>query len=119
MLSDRVVSLLYKYEIDASMVQSDAQGWALISEKSRSKTKPRPSVCVCFSGLTETEKTELSECAEKVGIQVNSNVVKSTTHLCCDLERVGPKKLEKAEAQGVRIISVSDFRHMLETGEIL
>ena len=81
------------------------------------KPKPKPKDLrdsVCFTGFTAGEKQELSVIAERLNLRIAKSVVKNLTYLVFG-PNAGPKKLEKATAQGVAIISEADFKK-LETG---
>ncbi|WP_127900242.1 BRCT domain-containing protein [Solirhodobacter olei] len=119
MLSDKVVAVLRKKEIPETPEMTEAEAWALISQHDRRLRKPKPSVSVCFSGFTDAEASELKEAAKASGFGVNSGIVRSTTHLCCGPLGAGRSKLAKAEEQGVRVVGAEEFRHMLNTGEVL
>jgi BRCT domain type II-containing protein len=46
------------------------------------------------------------------------SVTRNLAFLCAG-ENAGPKKLQKANEQGVYILSKDQFVHLIETGEIL
>ena len=66
---------------------------------------------VCFTGFTLTEKTELERLAEAKNMRVVDQVNMGLHFLVCG-PNAGPKKLEKASAQSVAIMSDTDFRTM-------
>ena len=45
-----------------------------------------------------------------------TSVTKNLAYLCCG-QNAGPKKLEKARAQGVTLLTESDFYNLVGTGE--
>ncbi|HAS6054758.1 TPA: hypothetical protein I7122_18665 [Vibrio vulnificus] len=72
---------------------------------------------ICFTGFSKSDKLVLSELAKLKGMQVRKEV---TVHLniLCYGSNAGPKKLEKAMAQGVMILNREQFEKMVETGEV-
>lgn len=118
MLSEDVKKILIKREIPIRPDMTDREAWNEIYALQKRNAKPRPSVSICFTGFGETRAEEFKGIARDLGFGVNASVVKSTTHLCCG-ENAGPKKLEKARAQGIKVIDEAQFHHMMETGEIL
>jgi NAD-dependent DNA ligase len=69
---------------------------------------------VCFSGFTTGEKDALVKLAEEKNLRVVGSVTRDLQLLVCG-PNAGPKKLEKASAQGVAIISEEDFREYKES----
>lgn len=63
---------------------------------------------VCFTGFTASEKDRLIETAKERGLKVVQSVTDELHYLVCG-PNAGPKKLEKAKAQGVAIILEEDF----------
>lgn len=70
-----------------------------------------------FTGFKAADKARLEETAEEAGMQVNSSMSDYVEVLCCGYN-AGPKKLEKARANHIIIISEPEFMQLLETGEI-
>ena len=69
---------------------------------------------ICFTGFGRGKnKTILKRIAKMNGFIVRDDVTKKLSHLCCGPEP-GPSKVEKAEFQGVEIISFGDFLQLLE-----
>jgi NAD-dependent DNA ligase len=64
---------------------------------------------VCFTGFTASEKDALVKIAESRTLRVVQSVTTELHFLVCGAN-AGPKKLEKATAQGVAIMSEEDFR---------
>ena len=119
MLSSKVLRVLKKYEITVPPEMAENDAWGLVRHHERKSQKPKAAVSVCFTGFTSSTSEELQQAAESAGFAVNLSVAKSTTHLCCGPLGAGPSKTKKAEEQGVRLLTEDQFRHMLETGEIL
>ncbi|MEM7183562.1 MAG: BRCT domain-containing protein [Spirochaetota bacterium] len=72
---------------------------------------------VCFTGFGATKKLELESFADSKNIKVVKSVTKNLDFLCAG-DNADYKKLEKAEAQGVQVLSEKQFQSMLTTGEI-
>jgi NAD-dependent DNA ligase len=64
---------------------------------------------VCFTGFTASEKDALIKIAESRTLRVVQSVTTDLQFLVCG-PNAGPKKLEKATAQGVAIMSEEDFK---------
>lgn len=72
---------------------------------------------ICFTGFKKADKDELIKIAESAGMFIRSSVTKKLEFLCCGYN-AGPKKIEKSRHQGVVVLSESQLKTMLETGEI-
>ncbi len=95
---------------------SDADGWKWIY----ANKKPNPNKGkeqICFSGFRPAEKDEIAKIAEEAGFKVVKSITKSLNFLCVG-ETPGPKKIEKAESQDVKILNAHQLILLLETGEI-
>ena len=70
-----------------------------------------------FTGFSTADKERLGGMAKAAGIAVKSSV---TTHLrfLCHGAKAGPKKLEKAKAQGTVILDEKQFTLLCGTGEL-
>lgn len=66
---------------------------------------------VCFTEFTASEKDSLVKIAENRSLRVVQSVTTDLHFLVCG-PNAGPKKLEKATAQGVAIISEEDFKNL-------
>ena len=70
---------------------------------------------IVFTGKMEGgSREEMTRKAEALGAVVQKAVSGNTDLLVCG-EKVGAKKLEKARAAGVRILSEAEYRQMVET----
>lgn len=102
-------------ESDISQI-SDNDAWVLIySIRERKAVDNR--IQVCFTGFGLTEKKQLMSLAE----EKNFNVVKSVTKKLDFLiggDNSGPKKVEKAESQGVQFLTLEQFENLINTGEL-
>lgn len=72
---------------------------------------------ICFTGFKKADKIKLVELAESEGMVVRGAVTINLEFLCCGYN-AGPKKIEKARHHGVIILNESQFKTMLQTGEI-
>lgn len=95
---------------------SDAEAWRLIYSIRSLKAKDTR-LQVCFTGFGKSEKQELTHLADSKNFNVVSSVTQKLDFLCCG-ENAGPKKLEKAEKQGVQVLNKEQFVRLLETGEV-
>jgi NAD-dependent DNA ligase len=97
-------------------VLSDSDAWKIIySMRSRKAQDNR--LQVCFTGFSTSRKNELSAIAESHNFKVVSSVTKNLDFLCGG-ENAGPKKIEKAELQGVQFLNETQFLNLAETGEV-
>lgn len=104
---------MHKDEISAL---SDAEAWRLIYSIRSAKAKD-DRLQICFTGFGVSKKKELTDIAKINNFKVVSSVTKTLDYLCGG-ENAGPKKIEKAETQGVQFLDESQFVHLIETGEI-
>ena len=72
---------------------------------------------VCFTGFSAPEKAELVGLAQEHKLVVATSVTKDLAFLCTG-ENAGPAKLAEATAQGVALLTRSQFEHLLATGEV-
>lgn len=72
---------------------------------------------VCFTGFAKSDKESLISLAESNNMFVRAGVTKHLDVLCYGYN-AGPKKLEKALAQGVFILNKKQFETMVKTGEV-
>lgn len=82
-------------------------------KRKRSPYKSKPGqLSVCFTGFgAKVIKEELQDAAELAGFHVAKSIIKKLNYLVCGPEP-GPKKLEKASAQGVTILSIEDWKEL-------
>ncbi len=95
---------------------TDAEAWKLIYSIRTVKAKDNR-LQVCFTGFGATRKQELINLSNDNKFKVVSSVTKKLDFLCGG-ENAGPKKIEKAESQGVQFLSDVQFINLIETGEI-
>ncbi|OOE43994.1 hypothetical protein BZG06_10160 [Salinivibrio kushneri] len=84
----------------------------------RPAPKPVDTFDVHFTGFKKDDKARLTELAKSANMKVRGEVTKHLNVLCYGYN-AGPKKLEKARAQGVMIINEPEFLHFIETGEVV
>jgi len=90
--------------------------WDLVYSLPKERKPLDKATTVCFTGFSGPEETLLIEIANQNGFRVVQSVVKNLTILCCG-PTPGPMKIEKAKAQGTRLISENDFRNEFEKFE--
>ena len=95
---------------------TDAEAWKLIYSIRTVKAKDNR-LQVCFTGFGTTQKQELTDLANSNKFKVVASVTKKLDFLCGG-ENAGPKKIEKAESQGVQFLTGKQFINLIETGEI-
>jgi len=110
--------LLSKSDMSKEKVSalSDAEAWKIIYSLRTTKAKDNR-LQVCFTGFGTSNKQELIELANSNNFKVVSSVTKKLDFLCGG-ENAGPKKIQKAESQGVQYLDGSQFIRLIETGEI-
>lgn len=100
-------------EIDAL---SDGEAWRLIYSIRTTKAKDTR-LQVCFTGFGTSKKEQLANLAHDNRFKVVSSVTKKLDYLVGG-ENSGPKKIEKAESQGVQFLNEQQFINLVETGEV-
>lgn len=95
---------------------SDAEAWKIIYSIRTVRAKDNR-LQVCFTGFGASAKQRLSDLAQRNNFKVASSVTKNLDYLVGG-ENAGPKKVEKAEAQGVQFLSEEQFIKLVETGEV-
>ena len=92
-----------------------------VSEKTLSQFKTRSNrnhkTEICFTGFKKKEKQQLIDLAESSGFFIRTAVTSNLEYLCCGTT-AGPKKIEKARIQGVIALNETQFKSLVETGEI-
>lgn len=118
MPSERVARiLLSKSDIEPGEIErlTEAQAWRLVYGLPKPKRNER--LQICFTGFGASQKEQLADRARSSNLRVVRSVTKSLSLLVCG-SNAGPKKIEKAGAQGVVLLEASEFEAFLETGEI-
>jgi len=123
MASEKVIRILHSrgapFSPEEMAAMSDAEGWKWIySNRPPSSPRKNPNELeVCFTGFAPEEKDMMADLASTKGMTVKKSVTKNLKFLVTG-EAPGPSKLEKAESQGVTILTEESFRKLVETGEI-
>jgi NAD-dependent DNA ligase len=95
---------------------SDGEAWRLIYSIRTTKAKDSR-LQVCFTGFGTSKREELTNLAHDNRFKVVSSVTKKLDYLVGG-ENAGPKKIEKAESQGVQFLNEQQFINLVETGEV-
>ncbi|WP_369929899.1 BRCT domain-containing protein [Xanthomonas sp. NCPPB 2632] len=118
MPSEKVTRILRKRGVaDADILAMlESQAWDHVYA-----TKPpkrEKGLEICFTGFTDSEKSELADLAKRGGLTVVTKVTKACFILCAGAT-AGAKKMKEATDQGVRIITRAELENFLLTGELL
>lgn len=103
-------------EIEA-MSEAEAWRWLYVHFPPRTTRHRKHSHQICFTGFSITEKGQLEAEAGSAHLEVVKSVTKSLRYLVTG-PNAGPSKLQKAKEQEVVLLTVDQFRTMLETGEL-
>ena len=95
---------------------SDAEAWRLIYSIRTTKAKDSR-LQVCFTGFGTSKKEALVNLAHDNRFKVVSSVTQKLDYLVGG-DNAGPKKIEKAESQGVEFLNEQQFMDLIETGEV-
>ena len=95
---------------------SDAEAWRIIYSIRTVKAKDNR-LQVCFTGFGTSKKDELTNLAHDNRFKVVASVTKKLDYLVGG-DNAGPKKIEKAESQGVQFLNESQFINLIDTGEV-
>lgn len=113
-------TMILKSKSDMSLEEisalSDGEAWRIIYSIRTVKAKDNR-LQVCFTGFGSSEKEELINLAHDNRLKVVASVTKKLDYLVGG-DNAGPKKIEKAEAQGVQFLNVLQFINFIETGEV-
>lgn len=112
----RILKARSSFSSDEIASMSDADGWNWVYANAKPKKERLNQIC--FTGFSAQEKDDLSTLAYASRLEVVSSVTKKLAFLCAG-ENAGPSKLAKATEQGVHILSLEQFHHLIETGEII
>lgn len=94
---------------------NDDEAWKLIYSIRTTKARD-DRLQVCFTGFGNSKKEELKSLASRNRFKVVTGVTKNLDYLVGG-ENAGPKKIEKAEDQGVQFLTEHQFIDLIETGE--
>ena len=95
---------------------SDAEAWKLIYSIRTVKAKDNR-LQICFTGFGTSKKAELVDYANGNKFKVVASVTKKLDYLVGG-DNAGPKKIEKAESQGVQFLNEQQFVSLVKTGEL-
>jgi len=93
--------------------QTDSKAWEIIYAI-RVKKVTDERLQVCFTGFKSTTKEGLINLAHDNRYKVRQDVTKKLDFLVSG-DNAGPKKIEKAESQGVQFLNEIQYRKMIET----
>ena len=119
MASDKpTMILLSKSDMSKEEISdlTDAEAWRIIYSIRSTKVRD-DRLQICFTGFGSSKKKEFVDLANDNRLKVVGSVTKKLDFLCGG-ENAGPKKIEKAEAQGVQFITENQFIRLIETGEV-
>ncbi len=117
MLSEKVTRILKKRGLSSELISSMSENAAWDYVYQSAEPKKEKVVEVCFTGFSDSEKSELAQLATAARLRVVTRVTKSLSFLCAG-ENAGPMKLEQAKEQQAIVMSRRQFEHFLQTGEI-
>ncbi|MGC9163944.1 MAG: BRCT domain-containing protein, partial [Thiomonas sp.] len=98
---------------------TEREGWGIVYQNStgRKRRDEKNSLTVCFTGFPEAQKKSLEEIAITHGLIPKSSVVKNLRFLVTG-PNPGPAKLARAREMNVPLMTLDQFNHFIETGEI-
>ncbi len=104
---------------EAIAALSDGEAWQLIYSNRKAHTEKAKDnrLQVCFTGFGASKKEELTNLAHDNRLKVVNSVTMRLDFLVGG-ENAGPKKIERAESQGVQFLNERQFLGLIETGEI-
>jgi DNA ligase (NAD+) len=94
---------------------TEVEGWDWIYSHASPRKEKLPSIC--FTGFSQTDKSELSSLATGARLRAVGAVNDSLSFLCVG-DNAGPVKLAKAKKYGITIMNRAEYLNFLETGEI-
>ena len=95
------------------MTEKDGWRWVYATKT----PKKRNRLEVCFTGFSESEKSDLARLATEAELVVVGSVTRNLSFLCTG-QNPGPVKIEKATNQGVLIVTLDQLKQILESGEL-
>lgn len=112
----RILKAKSEFTDDEIERMTDSEGWAWVYNQKPKSIKKKVDQ-ICFTGFSPSEKSELSNIAEKANLEVVKSVTKNLSFLCIG-DNAGPSKLQKARAQKVIIMRRAQFENLINTGEL-
>lgn len=101
----------------AEMSDREAWGWLYAHFPPKTKRRKRTGPEVCFTGFSVAERRQLEDDAKAAHLEAVTTVTRSLRYLVTG-PNAGPAKLQKAEEQGVILLTAEQFHAMVETGEL-
>ena len=95
---------------------NDEQAWKAIYEAEKVEKEKRESLRkpeICFTGFNYEERENLEVDAIKKGLKVTKSVTRLLAYLVIG-NLPGEKKIEKANEQGVRILTLDEYEQLEE-----
>ena len=112
----RILKAKSPFSPERIALMSEVEGWDWVYANATPRKERL--IQICFTGFSASEKTELANLAQGHELSVATSVTKDLAFLCVG-ESAGPAKLAKATAQGVTLLTRSQFEHLLATGEVV
>lgn len=117
---DRIYGLIEQtgefFTVDEWLVLQGVAQLNKSAKESKPKTKLQKAE-ICFTGFSKNERYELEVLAELSTFAVRKSVTKNLSFLVIG-DNAGKSKISDAKTKCVKILTVNDFRNMIETGEI-
>jgi NAD-dependent DNA ligase len=101
----------------AQMTDREAWAWLYRHFPPTTKRHKKNLAEICFTGFSVSERAVLEQEAQEAHLDVVKSVTKQLRYLVAGLN-AGPTKLQKAREQEVVVLTLDQFRAMLETGEL-
>lgn len=122
MPGDRITRILraksgLSVEEIAKMTDREAWTWLHTHFPPKTKRYQKNLMEVCFTGFTASERELLEQEACEAHLEVVKSVTKQLRYLVVG-PNAGPAKLKKACEQEIVVLSLEQFRAMLETGDL-
>lgn len=117
MPSEKVARILRKRGLSETDIASMTDGQAWDQVYATAPPKREKGLDVCLTGFTDGEKAELTGLAKSAGLNVVTKVTVACFMLCAGAT-AGPKKMQEAAAQGVRIVNRDQLEEFIHTGEL-
>ena len=101
----------------AKLTEAEGWNWVYANSPVKSSADERALQEVCFTGMSTTQKDDLARAATASDMKVVTSVTKNLSYLVVG-DEPGPSKLQKAEKQGTKVMSIEQFQRLLQTGEL-
>jgi NAD-dependent DNA ligase len=94
---------------------AEKDGWQWVYKNKKPKNGKHCEIC--FTGFSESEKSDLLKLATEAELVVVGSVTRNLSFLCKG-QNPGPAKIEKATNQGVLIVTLGQLKQILQSGEL-